>query len=275
MADQKKEKIALHEVAQRAVIYDPSSRKFLFMKYVEEGKEDKAWSLVGGRMCEHESGEATLDREIKEELGDIEFKVDGLIGVYISRNTVRIANFVYFLSGEIQLSKEHCKFAWLSKDEIDKEKYFHDGVKKFVDSAVEHLASKNALDSWKRCQADFENYKKDQARHQEEFRKYAKMDVMEQILPVVDNFEASLAHVPEHSKENKWVEGIVYIKKQLEDVLKNNDIEEIEVKAGDKFNPEVHEAVGGEGKRQKISKIIQKGYKLNGRVIRAARVEVE
>jgi molecular chaperone GrpE len=57
--------------------------------------------------------------------------------------------------------------------------------------------------------------------------------------------------------------------------LKNNDIEEIEVKAGDKFNPEVHEAVGGEGKKQKITKIIQKGYKLNGRIVRAAKVEVE
>ena len=100
------------------------------------------------------------------------------------------------------------------------------------------------------------------------------MDVIEQILPVLDNFEASLAHVPENRKENKWVEGIVYIKKQLEDVLKNNDIEEIEVKIGDKFNPEIHEAVGGDGEKQKMKKVIQKGYKLNGRILRAARVEV-
>ena len=84
------------------------------------------------------------------------------------------------------------------------------------------------------------------------------MDVIEQILPVVDNFEASLAHVPEESKENKWVEGIVYIKKQLEDVLKNNDIEEIAVKAGDKFNPEIHEAVGGNGESRKLRKLFRK-----------------
>ena len=132
--------------------------------------------------------------------------------------------------------------------------------------------SEKHLDSWKRCQADFENYKKAQVAHQEEFRKYAKIDMIEQILPVVDNFEASLAHVPEKSKENKWVEGIVYIKKQLEDVLRNNDIEEIAVKAGDKFNPEIHEAVTGKG--EKIKKVLQKGYKLNGRILRAARVEV-
>jgi molecular chaperone GrpE len=135
------------------------------------------------------------------------------------------------------------------------------------------ISEKN-LDSWKRCQADFENYKKSQAKHQEEFRKYAKMDVILQILPVVDNFEASLAHVPEKEKDSAWVTGITHIKRQIEDVLKNNDIEEIEVKAGDKFDPEIHEAVGGDGKKQKITKIIQKGYKLNGRILRATRVEV-
>jgi molecular chaperone GrpE len=149
-----------------------------------------------------------------------------------------------------------------------------DGNKgKKIEIDYQKLAEKH-LDSWKRCQADFENYKKDQAKYQEELRKYAKMDAMEQILPVLDNFEASLAHVPDDKKANKWVEGIVYIKRQLEDVLKNNDIEEIAVKAGDKFNPEIHEAVGGDGKKQKVGKVIQKGYRLNGRILRASRVEV-
>lgn len=132
--------------------------------------------------------------------------------------------------------------------------------------------AENYLDSWKRCQADFENFKKDHGRRQEEFRKFAKTDMIEQILPVVDNFEASLAHVPDDEKANKWVEGIVYIKKQLEDVLKNNDIEEIQAKSGDKFNPEIHEAVAGKG--EKVKNVLQKGYRLNGRIIRAVRVEV-
>jgi len=134
------------------------------------------------------------------------------------------------------------------------------------------LAEKN-LNSWKRCQADFENFKKDQAKAREEFAKFAKMDVISQILPALDNFEASLAHVPEEHKQNGWVEGIVHIKKQIEDVLKNNGIEEIAVKIGNKFDPEIHEAVAGKG--ENVKKVLQKGYKLNGRIIRAARVEVE
>jgi molecular chaperone GrpE len=79
--------------------------------------------------------------------------------------------------------------------------------------------------------------------------------------------------VPEDKKENKWVEGITHIKRQIEDILKNNNIEEIVVKIGEEFNPEIHEAVAGKG--EKVKKVLQKGYSLNGRVLRAARVEVE
>ncbi len=133
--------------------------------------------------------------------------------------------------------------------------------------------SEKYLDSWKRCQADFENYKKDQAKVWEEFAKFAKIDVISQFLPVLDNFEASFAHIPEKEKDSAWVTGITHIKRQIEDVLKNNNVEEISVKAGDKFNPEVHEAIAGKG--DKVKKILQRGYKLNGKIIRPAKVEVE
>ncbi len=156
-----------------------------------------------------------------------------------------------------------------NKPEPDKK-----GDKGTVEKEIDHKKLAEVyLDSWKRCQADFENYKKAQAKHQEEFRKYAKLDVTLQILPVLDNFEAALAHVPEERKDNKWVEGIVYIKKQLEDVLRSNGIEEISVKVGDKFSPEIHEAVAGEG--EKVKKVMQRGYRLDGKIIRAAKVEVE
>ena len=132
--------------------------------------------------------------------------------------------------------------------------------------------SEKYLDSWKRCQADFENYKKSQAKDWEEFAKFLKMDVISQILPVLDNFESSLAHVPEVEKKSAWVTGITHIKRQIEDVLKNNGVEEIEVKIGDKCDPEIHEAVAGKG--EEVKKVLRKGYRLNGRIIRAAKVEV-
>src|SRR4030042_1851132 len=64
-------------------------------------------------------------------------------------------------------------------------------------------------------------------------------------------------------------------KRQIEDILKNNNIGEIGVKVGDKFDPEIHEAIGGDGKKQIVKRVLQKGYRVNGRIVRAVKVEVE
>jgi len=140
------------------------------------------------------------------------------------------------------------------------------------------------LNNWKRCMADFENFKKRQAEVNIENIKYANRSLIMEIIPVLDNFHASTDHIPEDQKDNAWVTGIMYIQKQLEKVLSDNGVEEIETKVGDKFDPELHEAIHGNNqetrdKKQEsknlISKIVLKGYKLNGKIIRAARVIVE
>jgi molecular chaperone GrpE len=291
---EKEEKIAarLFEVPAKAVILKEG--KVLLLKRASGHiRSAGMYDFPGGAVERGEKISDGLKREVKEETGlevevrqvisvadsEKEYSLDGKGGKMTKVFTKCIGFLAYYKSGEIRLSDEHQSYEWLSVDDaikkFDEKDQFYVILKQILVRAEEFLENQNALDSWKRCQADFENFKKDQARHQEEFRKYAKIDVIEQILPVVDNFESSLAHVPEKSQENKWVEGIVYIKKQLEDILRNNNIEEIEVKTGDKFNPEIHEAVGGDGKKQKVARVVQKGYKLNGRVIRAARVEVE
>ena len=154
------------------------------------------------------------------------------------------------------------------------------GGKKTEEEIDKKDKSEEYLNNWKRAAADLENYKKDQAKMLGEFRKFASLDVIFQILPVLDNFNASLDHVPEDQKDNNWVTGIIYIKKQLEDVLKNNGVEEIEVKVGDEFNPGLHEAIDTKEtnidtkETNKIMKVVQKGYKIDGKVIKAARVVV-
>jgi molecular chaperone GrpE len=162
----------------------------------------------------------------------------------------------------------------MSKDKKEKNKKTDEEIDK-QDKSEEYL------NNWKRAVADLENYKKDQAKLMGEFRKFATLDVIFQILPVLDNFNASLEHVPEKEKDNAWVTGITHIKKQLEDVLKNNGVEEIEVKIGDEFDPEMHEAVQDTkeanidtNKTNKIAKVVQKGYKINNKIIRAAKVTV-
>lgn len=136
------------------------------------------------------------------------------------------------------------------------------------------------LDGWKRCQADFDNYRKRQDERMKELGILVKEDMALQIFPVLDNFQASIEHIPEDQQKSAWVEGMLHIQRQMEDVLKNNGIEEIEAKIGDEFNPEIHEAVENHQEKEKeekhkIKKIISKGYKIGDKIIRAARVIVE
>ena len=140
------------------------------------------------------------------------------------------------------------------------------------------------LDGWKRCQADFENYKKMQSDSQKDLLKYATSNILLQIIPVLDNFQMSTAHIPEDQKDGGWVIGIMHIQKQLENILNENGVEEVAVKVGDNFDPAMHEAIEdkecmhceGEKKfKNKIKTIIMKGYKMGERVVRPARVVVE
>ena len=140
------------------------------------------------------------------------------------------------------------------------------------------------LDGWKRCQADFENYKKMQSDSQKDLLKYVASNIILQIIPVLDNFHMSTDHIPEDQKNGGWVVGIMHIQKQLENVLSENGVEEIAVKIGDTFDPAMHEAIEDkeclhcEGEKKyanKIKKVTMKGYKMGDKVIRAARVVVE
>ena len=112
-----------------------------------------------------------------------------------------------------------------------------------VNQEEEKSPADEYLDGWKRCQADFENYKKRQAESQKDLIRYSTQNIVLQILPVIDNFHASTDHIPEDQKTNSWVVGIMHIQKQLETVLTDNGVEEISVKVGDSFDPAMHEAI--------------------------------
>lgn len=144
------------------------------------------------------------------------------------------------------------------------------------------------LDGWKRSQAEFENYKKRQQESQKELGGYLIEKLVLDVIPVLDNFRAATLHVPPEQKESPWVVGIQYIEKQLETVLTDNGMQTIEAKEGDIFDPTIHEAIDSEQsttnsqqeeeieeKPHIIVKVIQKGYRLGDKVIRAARVVVK
>jgi len=131
-----------------------------------------------------------------------------------------------------------------------------------------------------RLAADFQNYKKRTER--ERFERYTegKKDFAAAMLPILDNFDRALAQdaaIAEGERERLFVEGMDMILKQFVDVLAANGVNEIEA-LGEDFDPNVHHAVIMEKsdtyESQKVSEVMQKGYKIGDKVIRPAMVKV-
>lgn len=140
------------------------------------------------------------------------------------------------------------------------------------DPRIEELT--NAL---KRERADAENIRR---RHQEEItslRQHVKAGVVEDLLPIVDNFERALKHVPEDLANNDYIKGVQGVVKQFEKTLTDIGVERIKT-VGEPFDPELHEAVSmeeGDGDQEVVSEELQSGYKIGDTVIRHAMVRVK
>lgn len=101
--------------------------------------------------------------------------------------------------------------------------------------------------------------------------------VIEQLLPVIDNFERSLRHVPKDLEGNDFVKGVQGVVKQFEQTLSDLGVERIKT-VGEVFDPALHEAVGmeeGDGEVEIVCEELQPGYRLGERVIRHAMVKVK
>jgi molecular chaperone GrpE len=137
------------------------------------------------------------------------------------------------------------------------------------------------LNNWKRAAADFINYKKDEAKRFSEFASFAGEDLVKQLLPILDSFNLALLSV---DKNTPAYQGMTMIQGQLLEVLKRKGVEKISVARGDVFNPSMHEAMlevelpDNEPEREKlVGKIVEElsaGYRMSGRVIRAAKVKL-
>jgi molecular chaperone GrpE len=154
--------------------------------------------------------------------------------------------------------------------------------------------SSDYLAGWQRAKADFINYKKQELKRLEDFLKYAEQGFLLNILPILDNFEITEKKLPEELKDEANVKGMLQIKNQIIDFLKTQGIEEIK-SVGEKFDPNFHEAVeqikekdkepgtimGEEDKSSsstfpsgQVIEEVQKGYKINGQLLRPAKVKV-
>jgi molecular chaperone GrpE len=129
-----------------------------------------------------------------------------------------------------------------------------------------------------RTRADFENYRKRVEAEKTAAREAGQSAAILKLIPVIDNIERAVVHIPDELKENKWAQGVAGLAKNLEKSLDALNLKRIESKSGDVFDPELHEAIqfdeDAEGETEIIEQELQAGYTLNGRPIRHAMVKV-
>ena len=130
------------------------------------------------------------------------------------------------------------------------------------------------LDGWKRAKADLLNYKKDEAKRFEIMLKFANEGMIRELILVLDSFDLALAAL---EKEKRAEKGMYLIKAQLEDILRQHGLEQVIVPIGQPFNPAFQEAIASVESEKSSGTVIEeveRGYLLNGKLIRPARVKV-
>lgn len=130
------------------------------------------------------------------------------------------------------------------------------------------------LDGWQRARAELINYKKDESKRFETFKNFANETIVRDLISVLDSFDLAIAAL---EKDGKAEKGIYLIKSQIEDSLKNYGLGKIMVSTGQIFDPLVHEAVAeidSDKPSGTIIEEIERGYLLNGKLLRPARVKI-
>ncbi len=165
------------------------------------------------------------------------------------------------------------------KIKIDKESTDEDktiALKKELEVMQQRVDEAN--DKFLRLFSEFDNYRKRVARERIELTKTASESIINSLLPVLDDLERAAEMTAENDKAEGKSEGVILIYNKFKSILRQKGVEEV-VAVGEDFNTDFHDAVThlpAKDKKQKgkIVEEVQKGYLLNGKVIRYARVVV-
>ena len=157
-----------------------------------------------------------------------------------------------------------------------------DSIKQEVNQQLEDNSDVDELqlekEKFLRLFAEFENYKKRTARERIELFTTASEELMTSLLPILDDFDRANAEI-DKNMDNEIFKGVILIQNKFKDVLTSKGLSLIEVKKGDKFNADNHEAVTqieapSSKLKGKIIDVIEKGYKLGEKIIRYPKVVI-
>ncbi|KAA5824448.1 nucleotide exchange factor GrpE [Algibacter amylolyticus] len=138
---------------------------------------------------------------------------------------------------------------------------------------------KQEKDKFLRLFAEFENYKRRTAKERIELFSTASEGVMKTLLPVLDDFERALTHIEDDKEAEELRKGVLLIYQKLIKTLEQKGLKPMEVKKGDVFNADNHEAITqipapSDDMKGKIIDIVEKGYLLGEKVIRFPKVVI-
>ena len=139
-------------------------------------------------------------------------------------------------------------------------------------------APEDELAKWRelamRTAAEYDNYRKRCVKDREEFAKYANRSLLEELLPVIDNFEMGMQMAEKEQGSMIYI-GMKMVQKQLADFLDAQGVEPIPAEPGQMFDHNIHEAIMSEPSDQPegtVLRILRKGYNLRGRLLRPVNV---
>ncbi len=133
-------------------------------------------------------------------------------------------------------------------------------------------------DKYVRLYAEFDNFRKRSEKEKLQNFDFGAREVIEKLLPVVDNFERALGTVKEEETEDAFTKGVRGIYKQIQKLLEDLDVKAIPAE-GEKFDPNLHNAVmtdtDSDAEEDTITQDLQKGYTFRGQVVRHSMVKVK
>lgn len=141
-----------------------------------------------------------------------------------------------------------------------------------VDAATDDLTKWRELAM--RTAAEYDNYRKRCVKEREEFTRYATRGLLEELLPIIDNFEIGM-NMAEKEQNSMIYIGMNMVKKQLQDFLAAQGVEQIKVEIGQPFDHNIHEAIQSEPANEEegtILRVLRPGYMLKGKLLRPANV---
>lgn len=125
-----------------------------------------------------------------------------------------------------------------------------------------------------RAMADLQNFKRRSEEEKASFVKFANAELLKTILPILDNLDRSVTHLPEELQDNEWAKGMLHIHDDLIKTFEKLGIEKIKT-VGERLDPTKHEAMlTGPGEQDVILEEFEPGYTLLDDVIKVAKVKV-